>query len=51
MQRILLELLHDPYVLLVAADHPLAAVTSNPSVEDAATLPLISNRDRRSVLR
>jgi DNA-binding transcriptional LysR family regulator len=44
-----LELLRDPYVLLVAADHPLAGRDAPVSIETIAELPLISYRDRRSL--
>ena len=38
-----LELLHDPYVLIVAAASPLAA--AKPSLRDAVTFPLVGFRD------
>ena len=37
------ELLHDPYVLLVAASSPLAAQAGTPSLADIARLPLIAH--------
>jgi DNA-binding transcriptional LysR family regulator len=37
------ELLHDPYVLLVAASSPLAASDRTPSLADIARLPLIAH--------
>ena len=39
------ELIEDPHVLLVAADHPLARRRDPPSLSDIAPLPLISYRD------
>jgi len=38
------ELLHDPYVLLVAADSDLAALESAPPLRELARLPLIGRR-------
>ena len=46
-----LELLRDPYVLLVAADSPLAQRKQPPAGRDIARLPLISYRERREVAR
>jgi DNA-binding transcriptional LysR family regulator len=48
------ELLRDPYVLLVAADSPLAERTTAPSLRELSGLPLIgwrSNRDVEEQLR
>ena len=41
------ELLHDPYVLLVAADSPLAQTRQPPTPRELAGLPLISYRNTR----
>ncbi len=43
------ELLRDPYVLVVAADSPLALAGQAPELHDIAALPLIGFRQCRSV--
>ncbi|HEX8966541.1 MAG TPA: LysR family transcriptional regulator [Chloroflexota bacterium] len=46
-----LELLRDPYVLLVAADSPLARRAEPPTPREVAGLPLISFREAREAAR
>jgi molybdate transport repressor ModE-like protein len=43
------ELMHDPYVLLVRADSPLAGSKHPPSLKEIAGVPLIGYRQCRSV--
>jgi DNA-binding transcriptional LysR family regulator len=44
----MVELMHDPWVLLVPADSPLAALREPPSLREVAELPLIGARLCRS---
>jgi DNA-binding transcriptional LysR family regulator len=44
-----LEVLHDPYVLLLAAGHELASRPAVPTLEEIAVQPLIGYRDARSM--
>jgi DNA-binding transcriptional LysR family regulator len=43
------ELMHDPYVLVLPADSPLAHRPKPPSLREVAAMPLIGNRQSRSV--
>jgi DNA-binding transcriptional LysR family regulator len=45
------ELLRDPYVLVVAADSPLARRARPPSIDEIAELPLIGYRQCRTMLK
>lgn len=45
------ELLHDPYGLLLGADSPLARQDKPPTFEEIASLPLISFRNCRGALQ
>ncbi len=45
------ELMRDPYVLVVAADSPLAAKERNPTLREILDLPLISYRTCRTTQR
>ena len=46
-----IELMRDPYVLVVAADSPLAAREKPPTLREILELPLISYRSCRTTLR
>jgi molybdate transport repressor ModE-like protein len=43
------ELMHDPYVLVLPADSPLARRKKPPSLREVAAMPLIGNRQSRSI--
>jgi DNA-binding transcriptional LysR family regulator len=43
------ELMRDPYVLVLPADSPLATRPKPPSLREVAAMPLIGNRQCRSV--
>jgi molybdate transport repressor ModE-like protein len=47
----IVELLHDPYVLLVAANSPLAANPGTPSLAEIARLPLIAHTRTKCQIR